>query len=85
MATADIQVKCFIIRQLVCVVGHTVDYYTSLCFYLFVYTFFHKKRKRVGRLLTLTDLIVETAEGEREGRQELWQDSIAGQRGHTVN
>lgn len=39
----------------------------------------------MGSPLTLTDLIVETAEGETEGSQELWQDSIAGQRGHAVN
>lgn len=39
----------------------------------------------MGTLLTLTDLIVETAEGETEGSQELWRDSIVGQRGHAVN
>lgn len=83
MATADTQVKCFIIRQLICVVGHKVDYYTSVCFYLFV--FFCQKRQRVGSPLTLTDLIVETAEEGTKGSQELWKNLIIGQWGHTVN
>lgn len=81
MATADMQVKCFIIRQIVYVLGHKVNYYTSLCFIYLSFYFFFKIRKRVGSALTLTDIIVEAAEGEKGGSQ----DSIIGQRGHTLH
>ena len=62
--------------------------WTIIPAYAFIYLSFcisGQKRTRVGRALTLVDWIVDTAEGETEGSQELWQDSITGQRGHAVN
>lgn len=81
MATADTQVKCFIIR-LDCVVGHKVDYYTG--FYLLFSLLRRKGSEWAARSPWLIELLIQQR-GRREGSQGLCQDSIAGQRGHAVN
>lgn len=65
--------------------GHKWTIILTYAFIYFVLLFKKEERRRVGSAFTLTDLIVETVEGETEGSQELGQDSIAGQRGHAVN
>lgn len=76
MATADIQVKCFIIRKLICAVGHRVDYYGLLYQLILLSTcpFF----KEMYSYLTFTGLIVETA---KKGEGVDIMDSIVGHGG----